>query len=326
MHQGLVIESLRVTVGSAQNAPAIVHGLSLDIAPGETLGLVGESGSGKTMTALAIMGLLPPGLYAAGGRIGFNGQNLLALHPARMRALRGSAIGMIFQEPMTALNPVFTIGRQVAEVFTAHQPITRQEAWQKAISMLTKVGLPDASARAGSYPHQLSGGLRQRVLIAMAMALSPALLLADEPTTALDVTIQAQILSLLKRLTGEEGSACLLITHNLAIVAQLANRVAIMYAGRLLELAATPTLLARPLHPYTQGLIACLPAGKTPLAKLPTIKGTVPPLTAAAAPACVFAPRCPHAFARCFNETPLLKPVAQGSQTACFLYDEHEHA
>jgi oligopeptide/dipeptide ABC transporter ATP-binding protein len=222
---------------------------------------------------------------------------------------------------MTALNPVFSIGRQVAEVYTAHQSLSKKQAWQQAVAMLSRVGIPDAARRAGSYPHQLSGGLRQRVLIAMAMALSPALLLADEPTTALDVTIQAQILTLLGQLTQERQSACLLITHNLAVVAQMAARAAVMYAGNIVEIAAIEDIFARPLHPYTQGLLACLPARGEAGAKLPAIPGLVPALGTVPENACPFAPRCSQAMAICGQARPVLAARGEGRQAACFLHD-----
>lgn len=321
MDHGLIIKNLDVRLLNTQGSPKIIDNLSLEIAPGEILGLVGESGSGKSMTALAIMGLLPPNIAATSGHIFFQGQDLLSLSPKQMRALRGAKLGMIFQEPMTALNPVFTIGRQVAEVYRAHLRISSKDAWRRAIAMLARVGLPDPEARAENYPHQLSGGLRQRVLIAMAMALNPPLLLADEPTTALDVTIQAQILSLLSRLTGQDGAACLLITHNLAVVSQLARRVAIMYAGRILELAPVRDLLAAPLHPYTQGLLASLPANSLPGRQLPTIGGTVPSINEIPKNACVFAPRCNRVFDRCRKEAPVLSEQGDQRLVACFLYE-----
>jgi oligopeptide/dipeptide ABC transporter ATP-binding protein len=319
MTDGLYIKDLQIVLSSHPARPAIVNRLSLEIAPGEILGLVGESGSGKSMTALAIMGLLPPGIDIASGGIYFQGRELTAMSQEQLRRIRGLKLGMIFQEPMTALNPVFTIGRQVAEVFRAHLSVSKTEAWERAIDMLQKVGLPHARQRVMAYPHQLSGGMRQRVLIAMAMALNPPLLLADEPTTALDVTIQAQILNLLKEITGRQKAACLLITHNLAVVAQMAQRVAIMYAGRLVETAPVARLLQNPRHPYTKGLLACLPMRSQPGTVLPTISGQVPALEEIPANSCAFAPRCPQAMPRCRRQLPGLNRDREGSEAACFL-------
>jgi oligopeptide/dipeptide ABC transporter ATP-binding protein len=271
------------------------------------------------MTALSVMGLLPPGITIVSGAIYFQGHELTAMSQEHLRRIRGLKLGMIFQEPMTALNPVFTIGRQVAEVFRAHLSISKTEAWERAIDMLQKVGLPHARQRVMSYPHQLSGGMRQRVLIAMAMALTPPLLLADEPTTALDVTTQAQILSLLQEITRQQKTACLLITHNLAVVAQMAQRVAIMYAGRLVEVALVTRLLQNPRHPYSKGLLACLPMRSRPGTILPTINGQVPALEEIPANCCAFAPRCPQAMPRCRQQLPAFSRDRYGSEAACFL-------
>lgn len=297
-----------------------VGGVSLELSSGETLGLVGESGCGKTVTAHAVLQLLPDTAEVR-GRILFEGQDLLSWPPERLRQVRGNRIGMVFQEPMTALNPVFTIGEQVAEVLMVHRGLSRAAALQEAARALSRVGLPDAERRLKQYPHQLSGGLRQRVLIAMALVLSPALLIADEPTTALDVTIQAQILELLRRLKRELGLAVLFITHNLGIVAQVAERVAVMYAGLLVEEAPTPRLFKFPCHPYTQGLLASVPRldfTRPPGAPLLPIPGQVPDLFRPPA-GCLFAERCPRRLTAC-GEPPPWKTVAPGHRVRCWLY------
>ncbi len=318
----LAIDDLS-TVFDTEDGPIVaVDGLSLAVAPGEIAGLVGESGCGKSLTALSVMGLLPPPGRVAAGRILFQGRDLLELPPKSMRSLRGREISMIFQEPMTSLNPVFTVGRQIAEEIIAHQDASRADAWQRAVAMLAKVGIPEPKARARTYPHQLSGGMRQRVMIAMALALDPQLLIADEPTTALDVTIQAQILELMRHLQRETGAAVLLITHNLAVVAQTCSRVMVMYTGRLVEDAPVDELFDRPLHPYTQGLLACLPArSPRPGQVLPTIGGIVPALGHLPA-GCAFSDRCPQAFEPCRQAEPALKEVAPGHAVRCFLHHD----
>ncbi|BEQ15720.1 ABC transporter ATP-binding protein [Desulfoferula mesophila] len=318
----LAIDDLSTVFDSESGAVVAVDGLSLSVAPGEIAGLVGESGCGKSLTALSVMGLLPPPGRVAGGKIRFQGRDLLALSQAEMRALRGREISMIFQEPMTSLNPVFTVGRQIAEEITVHEKASPKEAWQRAVRMLEKVGIPEAATRARAYPHQLSGGMRQRVMIAMALALDPRLLIADEPTTALDVTIQAQILSLMRHLQGETGAAILLITHNLAVVAQTCSRVMVMYTGRLVEDAPVVELFDHPLHPYTRGLLACLPArSPRPGQKLPTIGGIVPPL-GDLPPGCAFSDRCPEAFDKCRQAEPALVEVAPGHAVRCYLHHD----
>ncbi len=297
-----------------------VGGVSLELFPGETLGLVGESGCGKTVSAHAVLRLLPETAEVR-GEILFDGEDLLSWPAARLRQVRGNRIGMIFQEPMTALNPVFTIGEQVAEVLMVHRGLSRGAALEEAARALSRVGLTDAGRRLRQFPHQLSGGLRQRVLIAMALVLSPALLIADEPTTALDVTIQAQILELLRRLKRELGLAVLFITHNLGIVAQVAERVAVMYAGLLVEEAPTPRLFKTPCHPYTQGLLASVPRldfTRPPGAPLLPIPGQVPDLFRPPS-GCRFAERCPRAFAPC-GEPPPWVGAAPGHRVRCWLY------
>lgn len=317
----LQIKDLRVHFHLPAGCLQAVGGVDLKLAPGETLGLVGESGCGKTVTALSILRLIqcPPGEVS--GEILFAGKNLLNLPEAQLRDIRGDRIAMVFQEPMTALNPVFTIGEQVAEVLRQHRGLSRREALRKAAQALGRVGLPDPSRRLNHYPHQLSGGLRQRVLIAMALALNPELLIADEPTTALDVTIQAQILALLKSLKDQLGLAVLFITHNLGIVAQTADRVAVMYAGLLVEEAPTRKLFQNPSHPYTRGLLDSVPKldfHHPPGATLPAIAGQVPNLYEPPA-GCLFQERCPQAMPRCTEPPPWVE-LAPGHRVRCWLY------
>jgi oligopeptide/dipeptide ABC transporter ATP-binding protein len=284
----------------------VLEDLSFSIAPGETLGLVGESGCGKSVTALSIMRLLPdpPGRVAA-GRILFDGKDMMALGMTELRAIRGDRIGMIFQEPMTSLNPVFTIGDQIAESLIVHRGMTGSAAMEEAAKLLDLVGIPAARNQLKRYPHEMSGGQRQRVMIAIALACKPRLLIADEPTTALDVTVQAQILDLIGRLRRELGMAVLLITHDLGVVAEFCDRVAVMYAGRLVEEAPVNQLFARPRHRYTEALLRTMPAANAPGRKLPSISGTVPAPRDRGA-GCIFAPRCGFAIERCARELPPL--------------------
>jgi oligopeptide/dipeptide ABC transporter ATP-binding protein len=301
-----------------------VDGVSFDLYPGETLGLVGESGCGKTVTSLSILRLIPepPGHIRPGSVIEFEGRNLLALAAPELRAVRGNQIAMIFQEPMTSLNPVFTVGDQIAEAAVIHQRLSRQAARARAIEMLTLVGIPDPGERVDHYPHQLSGGMRQRVMIAMALVCHPKVLIADEPTTALDVTIQAQILELLSRLQRELGMAVLLITHDLGVVAGHADRVVVMYAGQVVETAPTTALFDRPLHPYTEGLMAAVPRIDAPRSRLHAIPGQVPAATAWPS-GCRFHPRCPYAWAKCaLEEPPLLEGDTPGHTARCWLLQE----
>ncbi len=329
----LDVRSLRVAFETEQGTVRALFGVSFSVAPGETVGLVGESGCGKTVTALSILRLLPsPPSKVEGGEILLRGENLLPLPEKRMCDVRGKAISMIFQEPMSSLNPVLTVGEQVAEVFTAHGVCGKREAAERAVAWLRKVRMPDASLRAREYPHQMSGGMRQRAMIAMALALSPSLVIADEPTTALDVTIQAQIMALLQEMREQERMAVLLITHDLGVVHDFADRTAIMYLGRIVEIAPTRDLFADPIHPYTQGLLASLPGKQPGMKRLPSIPGTVPDLSAVP-PGCPFADRCPFrqaAFARfrsgeapadsleiCDREDPPLFEYAPGHLAAC---------
>ena len=317
----LAVEDLVITFPGKTRPAVPVDGVSFTLARGETLALVGESGCGKSLTSLALLRLIPhPGRIEAGSRIHFAGSSILELEERALRDIRGRRIGMVFQDPMTSLNPVFTVGDQVAEGIRAHFPVSRKEAGDRAVALLNEVGISDAGARARDYPHQMSGGMRQRVMIAMALACEPELLIADEPTTALDVTVQAQILEILDRLRRARGMAVLLITHDLGIVAGRADRVAVMYAGQIVEQARTAQLFARPSHPYTQGLLASVPRLTGPRARLTPIGGSVP--TPDAWPTgCRFRPRCPKAFDKSEQAPPLL-PVEEGHWMRCWLAEE----
>jgi peptide/nickel transport system ATP-binding protein len=301
-----------------------VDGIDFHIDKGETLGIVGESGCGKSVTALSIMRLIPtpPGRIVE-GKIIYNGRNLLDLSPSQMRKIRGKEISMIFQEPMTSLNPVFTVGEQIAEALRLHEGLNRRDAMDKTVDMLRLVHIPNAERRVKEYPHQLSGGMRQRIMIAMALSCSPNLLIADEPTTALDVTIQAQILELLNELKAKLGMAVMLITHDMGVIAETAQRVVVMYAAQVVEEASVEELFKEPLHPYTQGLLRSIPRidlAATQKPRLQTIPGTVPTLRGEIKPSCRFAPRCQFAKPSHFESTPELKEVRPGHKVACFLY------
>jgi oligopeptide/dipeptide ABC transporter ATP-binding protein len=305
---------------TSQGAVFAVRDLSFDIAAGEVLGLVGESGSGKSLTSLAIMGLLPPALRADGEILlqdGSGARNLLELPERDMRRLRGSKIAMIFQEPMTALNPVMRVGDQIAEAAAVHNQMTKQEAWDRAVQAMRNVAIPDAASRARDYPHQLSGGMRQRVMIAMAIVNRPMLLIADEPTTALDVTIQAQILELLADLRRKYALAMLFISHDLAVVSQVADRVAVMYAANVVELGSTQDIFSSPAHPYTRGLLNAVPTLKTDRTQpLRTIDGTVPALHVRL-PGCPFEARCDLKVPQCACALPSLSEIAPGHWARC---------
>ncbi|MGH7406933.1 MAG: ABC transporter ATP-binding protein [Candidatus Methylomirabilales bacterium] len=316
----LRVENLQTYFFTDAGVLRAVDGVSLRIAPGETLGVVGESGCGKTVTALSILRLVPdPPGRIVGGRVIFEGTELLGLDAERMRKMRGSAISMIFQEPMTSLNPVFTVGDQIAEGVRLHQKLSRRAAWDRAVEMLRLVQIPDPDRRVREYPHQLSGGMRQRVMIAMALACGPRLLIADEPTTALDVTIQAQILELLVRLKEELGMAVMLITHDLGVIADTAQRVVVMYAGRVVEEAPVRDLFANPRHPYTQGLLASIPTrekGAGARKRLQAIPGVVPSLLDLP-PGCRFSDRCPLAVPECRGAEPELRQVTPQHRARC---------
>ncbi len=298
-----------------------VDQVSFYIDANETLGVVGESGCGKSVTSLSIMQLIPsPPGKIVGGEILFEGQDLLKKSAEEMRKIRGNEIAMIFQEPMTSLNPVYTIGDQIAEAVLLHQKMDKRQAWARAVDMLREVGIPSPEKRAQDYPHQMSGGMRQRVMIAMAMSCNPTLLVADEPTTALDVTIQAQILDLMLKLKYEFHTAIMLITHDLGVVAEMADRVVVMYAGKIVEESATKDLFREPLHPYTRGLLDSIPRLDQPTAeKLHVIDGTVPnPLHLPKG--CTFAPRCPHVMDVCRQKAPTLTEVSEGRKVSCWLH------
>ncbi|HXF81018.1 MAG TPA: ABC transporter ATP-binding protein [Usitatibacter sp.] len=314
----LDVRGLKTTFTTDDGSFDAVDAVSFALEPGRTLGLVGESGCGKSVTALSIMGLIgaPAGRITA-GEILFEGTDLLRLPPAAMREVRGDRISMIFQEPMTSLNPAFTIGMQISEGILRHRKVSRAEADRRAVDMLERVRMPEPARRFHEYPHQLSGGMRQRAMIAMALALEPRLLIADEPTTALDVTIQAQILELMRLLRDETGAAIILITHDLGVIAELAQDVAVMYAGRIVEVASVESLFADPQHPYTIGLLGSIPRLDIEQARLPAIEGQVPnPMQRPRG--CRFAARCPFAASRCTEEDPPLVPVKAGHLAACW--------
>ncbi|BCS48998.1 ABC transporter ATP-binding protein [Aeromonas jandaei] len=320
----LNVSDLEVTFTVDGDELKVLDGVSFSVAPGQTLGLVGESGCGKSVTALAIMGLLPrPHGRVVGGTIDFEGEDLLALPPEQMHRVRGNRISMIFQEPMTALNPVQTVGEQLMEVYRLHRPdYGRVERKAAAIAMLQKVGIPEPERRFAIYPHNLSGGMRQRVMIAMALACEPDLLICDEPTTALDVTIQAQILDLMKGLQAETGMAILFITHDLGVVAELCDEVVVMYAGRAVEQADVFELFDHPRHPYTHGLMSSIPRLEDePKSLLKTISGQVPALHEMPA-GCRFANRCPHASECCSREVPAVEQLAPHHGVACHHWKE----
>lgn len=316
----LEVAHLTTVFDLATGPAAAVDDVSFEVHPGETLGLVGESGSGKSVAALSIMRLVQPPGRTAGGSIRFKGRELLTLPESEMREVRGADIGLIFQEPMTALNPVFTIGDQIAETLLVHGRATRRDAKRQVLELLEAVQIPDPAARTRDYPHQLSGGMRQRVLIAMAIACKPSLVIADEPTTALDVTIQAQILDLLRRMKSAFNLSLLLITHDLGVIAETADRVAVMYAGRIVEHGPVRAVLRSPQHPYTRGLLASMPSAVRG-GRLRAIDGSVPVL-GAFPPGCAFHPRCPDRFEPCDATPPPLYEVGESHGARCYL---HQH-
>ena len=322
----LEIEGLKTHFFTRDGVVRAVDGVSFSVAPGETLAVVGESGCGKSVTSLSILRLIasPPGRIVEGS-IRFHGQDLLALSERGMRDIRGNEISMIFQEPMTSLNPVLSVGRQITETLTLHRGLRREAAKARAIEMLRLVGIPEPASRLRQYPHEFSGGMRQRVMIAMALACDPKLLIADEPTTALDVTVQAQILDLMRQLKARTGTAIILITHSLGVVAEMAQRVIVMYGGRKVEEAPVGALFATPRHPYTRALLSSVPRLRSSLAgngkaRLAEIAGVVPSLKEAI-PGCIFAPRCRHASEPCRQSYPPLEQKAAGHWVACWEAD-----
>ncbi|WEG12911.1 ABC transporter ATP-binding protein [Pullulanibacillus sp. KACC 23026] len=320
----LKVNNLKTYFKSKKEVTPAVDGVDFSIKKGETVALVGESGCGKSMTSLSIMKLVPtPGGEIVDGEIWLEDTNLVKTSEGKMCKIRGKDISMIFQEPMTSLNPVLTIGEQIIEVLRYHQKIPRAQARQKAIELLEMVGFSRAESLVDEYPHKLSGGMRQRVMIAIAMSCNPKLLIADEPTTALDVTIQAQILELMKDLTKKFNTSILLITHDLGVVSELAERVIVMYAGQVVEEAEIANLFAKPLHPYTEGLINSVPSLDGEIKRLESIPGNVPSPNALPA-GCRFAPRCKKAFGKCFESQPELKTMGPNRSVRCFLYDQVE--
>jgi peptide/nickel transport system ATP-binding protein len=313
----IAIERLEVSfLGDGGRLNPAVTGFDLEIGKGQTVGLVGESGCGKSVTALSVLGLLPQATARVSGRVLFEGRDLLTLPRRSMQDLRGDRIAMIFQEPMTSLNPSFTVGDQIGEALIRHRGLTTADARRQAVELLQRVRIPAAATRVDDYPHKLSGGMRQRVMIAMALACAPALLIADEPTTALDVTIQAQILDLLRDLNAETGTAILLITHDLGVVAEMCDEVVVMYAGEVVERAKVADLFSRPEHPYTVGLVGSIPRLGGRRARLSAIAGAVPQLSARLT-GCRFAPRCPFADDRCRQTTPPLVDTGGGHLSRC---------
>ena len=317
----LSVRDLEVEFATRKGPLVALDGVSFEIAPGEVLGVVGESGAGKSLTGLAIIGLLDPPGRIAGGEIRLDGARIDNLPPARMREIRGRRIGIIFQDPLTSLNPLLRIGDQLSETILAHTSLTRRQARERAIAWLGEVGIPSPEKRIDGYPHEFSGGMRQRVVIALALCAEPALVIADEPTTALDVSVQAQIIAVLKNLTHRHGAAVMLITHDMGVIAETADRVAVMYAGRIVEIGEVGQVVRKPLHPYAQGLMAAIPTLEARVDRLAQIPGAMPQLSAIPR-GCAFAPRCPNAFGRCVERPPLLTVGARNA--ACWLYEEKQ--
>ncbi|HEY1247328.1 MAG TPA: ABC transporter ATP-binding protein [Hyphomicrobiaceae bacterium] len=317
----LSVRNLKVGFPTRRGTLTAVDGVSFDIAPGQVLGVVGESGAGKSLTGAAIIGLIEPPGRILGGEVHLGGQRIDTLPAEAMRKVRGRRIGMVFQDPLTSLNPLYRIGDQVAETIQTHTNLSRTAARERAVALLRETGIQGAEARLDSYPHEFSGGMRQRVVLALALCAEPDLLIADEPTTALDVSIQAQIIALLKRLARERGAAVLLITHDMGVIAEMADRVAVMYAGRIVEIGQVRDVVLSPRHPYTRGLMGAIPPVAARAPRLTQIPGAMPRLDAIPA-GCAFHPRCAHAFDRCRAERPERIPVAAGGEAACWLYAE----
>ena len=323
----LSVKNLRIEIKTRAGVAPVIDDLSFDLEAGESLSFVGESGCGKSMTALALMGLLPEGVGSvAAGSITFDGEDLTTASETRMREIRGNDISMIFQEPMTSLNPLYTVGEQIAEVLRAHQGLSRKQAWDQAVELLDAVRIPNAKARAEDYPFQMSGGQRQRVMIAIALACKPKILIADEPTTALDVTVQAQIFDLLQDMRRQTGSSIILITHDMGAVAEMAERMIVMYAGRKAELGPVETIIEHPRHPYTAGLISCVPHILSTLTEereeLVEVPGIVPSLLDFGKDVCLFASRCRHAQAQCVKQRPPEVSFGAEHQSACWRAEE----
>ncbi len=324
----LQVKNLKTYFFTEDGIVKAVDGVDFDVLPGEILGLVGESGCGKSVTSFSILQLIDDPGRTVDGEILFKGNDLLKLSEAEMVKMRGNLISMIFQQPQSSLNPVFTVGAQIAEVFQIHKDIKKDEAWDEAVKLLKLVGIPDAERKAKAYPHEMSGGQAQRVMIAMALALKPELLIADEPTTALDVTIQAQILDLMLGLRDQLGTSVILITHDLGLIAETADRVAVMYAGQIIEQADIEPIFDNPMHPYTKGLIASVPILGQVQERLETIPGSVPNLVNMP-PGCRFAPRCrarvAHSLEICNQAEPALEPIQSGHSVRCWLYQDGEN-
>jgi peptide/nickel transport system ATP-binding protein len=319
----LEVRDLRVVFPTRRGILTALDGVSFTIAPGEVLGVVGESGAGKSMTGSAIIGLLEPPGRIAGGQVLLDGKRIDNLPYDRMRRIRGKEIGAIFQDPLTTLNPLYRVGDQLVETMLTHLPIGRDEARRRAIGWLEMVGIPAAAQRIQSYPHEFSGGMRQRVVIALALCAEPRLIVADEPTTALDVSIQAQVIALLKRLAREKGTAMMLVTHDMGVIAETADRVAVMYAGRIAEIGPVREVVKHPKHPYSAGLMASIPPLDRRVERLAQIEGAMPRLSAIP-PGCAFNPRCPKVFGRCHTERPELLDAGE-TRAACWLYDKADN-
>jgi peptide/nickel transport system ATP-binding protein len=316
----LSVRDLRVGFTTRRGTLIAVDGVSFDIAPGEVLGVVGESGAGKSLTGAAVIGLIEPPGRIMSGEVRLSGQRIDNLTTEEMRKVRGRRIGMVFQDPLTSLNPLYRIGDQIIETIRAHADVSESEARERAIALLQEAGIQGARARIGSYPHEFSGGMRQRVVLVLALCAEPQLLIADEPTTALDVSIQAQIIALLKRLCRERGTAVMLITHDMGVIAETADRVAVMYAGRIAEIGPVREVIKNPRHPYTKGLMGAIPTVAGRIGRLVQIPGTMPRL-ASIPNGCAFHPRCDYAFDRCLSERPERMP-AGAAEAACWLFDE----
>ncbi len=314
----LDVQNLSVDFPTRRGVLHALDRVSLSIAPGEILGVVGESGAGKSLTGAAIIGLLEPPGRISGGSVSLDGRRIDTLPPEQMRRVRGRQIGAVFQDPLTTLNPLYTVGRQLVETMQTHLGLSDREAQARAVRWLEDVGIPGAAERVGAYPHEFSGGMRQRVVIALALCAEPKLVIADEPTTALDVSIQAQVIALMRRLAQDHGTAILLVTHDMGVIAETCDRVAVMYAGRVIEIGSVGDVVHRPAHPYTEGLMASIPALRARVDRLAQIDGAMPRLNAIP-PGCPYNPRCPKVFDRCRVDRPELMPAKQ-SVAACWLY------